>query len=118
MAERSAKPQKRGCSAREIAEELMEVRHLLNLGKNNPQICRILSDKYGLQERTAYRRIADARKQQVAELEQLDRRELAAQLINAAQEILDEARTTRQLSNALGALGFISRMTGIEVPRN
>jgi hypothetical protein len=48
------------------------------------------------------------------EIDMLDRRQLAAQLIRTAEEILGEARETKQLSNALGAIGFISRVTGIE----
>jgi len=102
----------------DIAEQLHSVRRMLNSGRSSYSICQALATEYGLPERTARRRIAEAREQQVRELEQLDRRELAAQLIGAASEILEEAKETRQLSNALGALGFISRLTGLEMPRN
>lgn len=104
--------------AAQIAEQIAEVRKLLSLGRQNYQIRQVLSVKYGLSDRTIERRIRDARAEQVDELEKLDRKQLAAQLISAAYEILGEARETRQLSNALGALGFMARMTGLEVKNN
>lgn len=102
----------------QVAEQLAETRRLLSLGKQRYQICQVLSIKWGLSDRTIDRRIADARAAQVAELEGLDRKQLAAQLISAAQEILGEARETRQLSNALGALSFVARLTGLETRNN
>jgi hypothetical protein len=104
--------------AAQIAEQIAEVRKLLSLGRQNYQIRQVLSVKYGLSDRTIERRIRDARAEQVDELEKLDRKQLAAQLISAAYEILGEARETRQLSNALGALGFMARMTGLETRNN
>lgn len=101
-----------------VAEQLAETRRLLALGKQRYQICQVLAIKWGLSDRTIDRRIADARAAQVAELEGLDRKQLAAQLISAAQEILGEARETRQLSNALGALSFVARLTGLETRNN
>lgn len=101
-----------------ISEQLGEVRRLLSMGKQRHEICRVLSIKWGLSDRTIDRRISDARAAQVAELEGLDRKQLAAQLISAAQEILGEARETRQLSNALGALSFVARLTGLETRNN
>lgn len=101
-----------------VAEQLAEVRRLLSMGKQRYEICRVLSIKWGLSDRTIDRRIADARAAQVAELEGLDRKQLAAQLISAAQEILGEARESRQLSNALGALSFVARLTGLEAKQN
>lgn len=111
-------PGRAGQSALDIAEQLHSVRRMLNNGRSNYEIGQALAAEYGLPERTIRRRIAEAREQQVRELEQLDRKELAAQLIGAAADILKEAKETRQLSNALGALGFISRLTGLEMPRN
>ena len=102
----------------QVAEQLAETRRLLSLGKQRYQICQVLAIKWGLSDRTIDRRIADARAAQVAELEGLDRKQLAAQLISAAQEILGEARETRQLSNALGALSFVARLTGLETRNN
>lgn len=104
--------------AAQVADQIAEVRKLLSLGRQNYQIRQVLTVKYGLSERTIERRIRDARAEQVDELEKLDRKELAAQLISAAYEILGEARETRQLSNALGALGFMARMTGLETRNN
>jgi len=101
-------------SALDIAEQLHMVRKMLTMGKSPFEIRQALALQYGLPERTAERRISEARQQMVKELEMIDRKELAAQLLQTAEEILGEARQTRQLSNALGALGFISRLTGME----
>lgn len=108
------KPGRARESAADIAQQINTVQRMLTHGKNTYDICQALALEYGLPERTARRRIAEAREQLRAEVASLDRQDLAAQLIKAAQEILGEARETRQLSNALGALGFISRVTGIE----
>jgi len=115
---RAKPPGRAGQSALDIAEQLHSVRHMLNNGRSSYEIRQALALQYGLPERTAERRLKEAREQQVRELEQLDRKELAAQLIGAAADILKEAKQTKQLSNALGALGFISRLTGLEMPRN
>lgn len=111
-------PGRAGKGALDIAEQLHSVRVMLSNGRSPYEIRQALAIQYGLPERTAERRIKEARELQVRELEQLDRKELAAQLIGAAADILKEAKETRQLSNALGALGFISRLTGLEMPRN
>jgi hypothetical protein len=116
--DKAAKPARAGQSSLEIAQQISDVREMLSMGKQRYQICQVLAIRYGLPTRTADRRIAEARAQQVKELEQMDRKELAAQLISSAQDILTEARESKQLSNALGALGFISRLTGLEPTRN
>jgi hypothetical protein len=87
---------------------------MLTMGRSPFEICQALAISHGLPERTARRRIAEAREHMAKEIDMLDRRQLAAQLIRTAEEILGEARETKQLSNALGAIGFISRVTGIE----
>ena len=101
-----------------VGEQIAEVRHLLAMGKQNYEIRQVLTIKYGMSQRTVERRISDARAEQVDALEKLDRKQLAAQLISAAYEILGEARESRQLNNALGALGFMARMTGLEGRQN
>jgi len=109
-----AKPGRAPKTALDIAEQLHTVRKMLTMGRSPFEIRQALALQYGLPERTAERRIAEARQQMVRELEMIDRKELAAQLIRTAEEILGEARESRQLSNALGALGVISRLTGLE----
>ena len=101
-----------------VGEQIAEVRHLLAMGKQNYEIRQVLTIKYGMSQRTVERRISDARAEQVDALEKLDRKQLAAQLISAAYEILGEARESRQLNNALGALGFMARITGLEGRQN
>lgn len=75
-------------------------------------------DKWGLHNQTADRRIALARRSMVDDLERVDRKEKAAQLLEAAEDILKMARETRQLSNALGALSFQARVLGLEQKQN
>ena len=91
---------------------------MLAMGKQNYEIRQVLTIEHGLSDRTIERRISDARAEQVDALEKLDRKELAAQLISAAYEILGEARESRQLSNALGALSFMARLTGLDIKQN
>jgi hypothetical protein len=117
MAGESAKPAKpperAGQSAVEIVRQIDDVRDMLTMGRQRHQICQAMATRYGLPTRTIDRRISQARQQMVQELERTDRKELAATLINAAYEILAEARESKQLSNGLGALGFIARVTQI-----
>lgn len=108
------KPGRASESAADIAKQISTVQQMLTMGRSTYEICQALALQYGLPERTAHRRLAEARKQLTEEVAAISRTDLAAQLIRTAQEILGEARETRQLSNALGALGFISRVTGIE----
>ena len=44
----------------------------------------------------------------------IERKDLSAQLLTAYQEVLQEARQSRQLSNALGALAGIARITRVD----
>lgn len=113
-----AKPGRAPKSALDIAEQINVTQKMLTMGKAPFEIRQALALQYGLPERTAERRISEARQLMVKELEIVDRKQLAAQLLRTAEEILGEARETRQLSNALGALGFISRVTGIEQRNN
>lgn len=117
MAPPRQKPKPAGRASKstlDIAEQINAVAKMLTMGKSPYEIRQVLAMQYGLPERTADRRISEARQQLVRDVESIDRKELAAQLLRAAEEILGEARQTRQLSNALGALGFISRLTGME----
>jgi hypothetical protein len=107
-------PSRVGQTAMEIAQQINDARQMLAMGRNRYTICQALTARYGLSIRTADRRLREARETMVEEWEAIDRKQLAAQLIEAASEILGEARESKQLSNALGALGFISRITKLE----
>jgi len=107
-------PNRIGQTAVEIAQQINDARQMLAMGRNRYTICQALSARYGLSVRTADRRLREAREAMVTELESIDRKQLAAQLIEAAAEILGEARESKQLSNALGAIGLISRITKLE----
>ncbi len=54
----------------------------------------------------------------LSDLDGIDRKEFAAQMIEQATEILKMARETRQLSNAIGALRFSSELLGLNQRRN
>ena len=107
-----------GFNALEIADQVDEARELLIQG-NRPNLVRHhLREKWGLHNDTADRRISAARRKMVEDLECVDRKEKAAQLLEAAEDILKMARETRQLSNALGALSFQARVLGLEQRQN
>jgi hypothetical protein len=118
--ERDAHANKRGpkWNSLEIAEQVEEARSLLVQGWRQTRVRQLLAEKHGLSGRTADRRVEDARRAMVRDLDMIDRKEKAAQLLEAAEEILFMARESRQLSNALGALSFQARMLGLEAPRN
>ena len=107
-----------GNTALEIAKQVGDAREMLVQGNRVNVIRRYLCETYGLHNRTADRRIADARIAMVADLDCIDRKEKAAQLLEAAEDILKMARETRQLSNALGALSFQARVLGLEQKQN
>jgi hypothetical protein len=105
-------------TALEIAQQVEEARSLLVQGWRQTKVRQHLTEQHGLSGRTADRRVEDARRAMVRDLDTIDRKEKAAQLLEAAEEILFMARESRQLSNALGALSFQARMLGLEAPRN
>lgn len=119
----AAQPEKKkrkinGFNALEIAAQVDEAREMLIQGYRPNLVRHHLREKWGLHNDTADRRISAARRQMVEDLECVDRKEKAAQLLEAAEDILKMARETRQLSNALGALSFQARVLGLEQKQN
>jgi hypothetical protein len=101
----------------EIARQVDEVRDWLAAGMRPHKIRQKCSEVWGVSSRTAEHRMAAARQEMLRDIEGLDRRAKAAELLEAAAEILEMARESKQLSNALGALGFQARLLGLE-PKN
>ncbi|MEN9861308.1 MAG: hypothetical protein RLZZ515_1790 [Cyanobacteriota bacterium] len=111
MSEPAEKRKRAAFTALEIADQVDAVRDWLAQGLRPNQVRRRCAEEWGLQTRAAESRMQLARQRMVQDLESIDRKEKAAELLEAAAEILQLARETRQLSNALGALGFISKLT-------
>ncbi len=111
VTDQPARKSKAGFTALEIADQVDMVRDWLAQGLRPHQVRRKCAEEWGLKTRAAESRMQLARQRMVQDLESIDRKEKAAELLEAAAEILQLARETRQLSNALGALGFISKLT-------
>ena len=112
------KRQKKGFTAYEIVEQTDRVRDWLAQGLRPHQIRKLCAEKWGLATRTAEFRIKNARECMVRDLEDCDRKEKAAELLEAASQILKAAQDSNQLSNAIGALSFSARLLGLEGRQN
>jgi hypothetical protein len=100
-------------TALEIAQQVDDARTLLINGNRPPVVRQILREKWGLETRTAERRLTQARQEMVKDISGIDRQQYAAQLVEAAAEIQKAAQDTRQLSNALGALRLQAEILGV-----
>ena len=97
----------------EIAEQVQLAKEMI-IGFNRPgEVCQALADKYGLPERTARARIACARKVITAEINEADRQEIVAVMMQQCLRIAKEATETRQLSNSIGALRLYGELVGV-----
>lgn len=114
MAEESQAKRKRSAyRALEIAEQIAEVRDWLSQGKRPNQIRALCAEKWGLQTRAAEQRMQDARRSMVADLEKLDRKDLAAQAMETLLKVQEMSLDTRQGSNAIGATRLLLELAGI-----
>jgi hypothetical protein len=102
----------------EIARQVNQVREWIVEGLRPNVIRQKCSQEWGLPSRTAENRMQAARREMVRDIEGVDRREKAAELLEAAADILKMARETKQLSNAIGALSFQARLLGLENRQN
>ena len=109
---------KKGSTAVEICEQIEYAKDLLVGGYRPGQIRKMLTEKYGFQGRTADTRIAQARDAMVNDASQVDRHQLASQLLETYAEILRKAKESNQLNNALGAAAGIARLTGLDARTN
>ena len=100
-------------NAMEIARQVCQVRQWLVDGERPNVVRRYCAEQWGLTARTAESRIATARQEMVRDISGIDRQQFAAQLVEAAAEILKDAKGSRQLSNALGALRLQAEILGV-----
>ena len=72
-----------------------------------------LAERWGLSPRTADRRIAAARQQITNDVNQEDRQDVVARMMQQCLKIAEEAAETRQLSNAIGAMRLYGELVGV-----
>ena len=114
MAEKVGQPKKRNAySALEVAEQINQIREWLTHGKRPNEIRRLSAEQWGLSSRVAETRIALARREMVRDLEQLDRKDLAAQAMETLLKVQEMSLDTRQGSNAIGATRLLLELAGI-----
>ena len=100
--------------ALKIAEQVDHTRNLLVAGYRPNEIIKELKEKWALSTSTCEGRIRAARDAMVHDASQVDRHQLASQLLETYSEILRKARESNQLNNALGAAAGIARLTGLD----
>ena len=108
-----AKKPRLAFSAVEIARQIDQVREWLSHGKRPNTIRRLCSEEWGLSTRVAESRIHEARRAMVLDLDQLDRKELAAQAVETLLKVQEQALDCRQGSNAIGATRLMMELAGI-----
>ena len=110
---RKAKKEAPSKATVQIAEEVSFcVKQLTNF-RTPFQIRQMLSETYGLPERTADRRIQAAREQIKRDANMADRQEIVATMMEQCLKIATEASETRQLSNAIGAMRLYGELIGV-----
>jgi hypothetical protein len=102
-----------GFSAVEIARQIDQVRDWISHGKRPFEIRRLCSDAWGLNPRVAESRMQEARRAMVLDLEQIDRKDLAAQAVETLLKVQEMSLDTRQGSNAIGATRLMLELAGI-----
>ena len=105
--------EKTGARALEIAEQINLAKEMI-IGFSRPgEVCQALSNKWGLSESTANRRLAQARQQITLEVNGQDRQDVVATMMQQCLKIAKEASETRQLSNAIGAMRLYGELVGV-----
>jgi hypothetical protein len=114
MADSGSQPKKRNAySALEVAAQIDQIREWLTNGKRPNEIRRLSAEAWGLSSRVAETRIALARREIVKDLEQIDRKHLAAQAMETLLKVQEMSLDTRQGSNAIGATRLMLELAGI-----
>jgi hypothetical protein len=88
----------------EIAAQIHAVQEWLTSGKRPNEIRRLCAQEWGLSTRVAETRMAMARRQMVIDANVYDRQEKVGQMLQQLEQVLEQALTMRQGSNAIGAL--------------
>ena len=102
-----------GKKAMEIAEQVNFCREQLIAFSTAYQIRGMLAKRWGLPERTANDRIKCARESSRDDMAEIDRQELAAMMIEMCEAIAKESVSTRQMSNAIGAMRLLGELGGL-----
>ena len=102
-----------GHNALLIAEQINFCREQLVAFNTAHQIRKQLSEKWGLEERTADNRIKCAREAIRADAAKIDRQDLASMMIEMCEAIAKESVSTRQMSNAIGAMRLLGELGGL-----
>ena len=113
---KSTKKPAPGAKALLIAEQINFCREELVAFKTAYQIRRKLADKWGMPERTADDRIKAAREAIRNDASKIDRQDLASMMIEMAEAVAKESISTRQMSNAIGAMRLLSDLGGLTGP--
>jgi hypothetical protein len=100
-------------SAMEIASQVAVVRDWISSGKRPNDIRRLCAEQWGLATRTAESRMQAARRSMVADLDAIDRKDLAAQAMETLLKVQEMSLDTRQGSNAIGATRLLLELAGI-----
>ena len=96
-----------------MVEQINYCREQLVGFKTAYQIRKELSERWGLEERTANNRIKAAREAIREDASQIDRQDLASMMMEMCEEIAKESVSTRQMSNAIGAMRLLGELGGL-----
>ena len=96
-----------------IVEQINFCREQLVGFKTAYEIRKMLADKWGVKTRTADDRIKAAREAIREDASVVDRQELAAMLMDMATKVAEESVSTRQMSNAIGAMRLLGELGGL-----
>ena len=102
--------------AARITAQVQDVRSMLAQGYQSWRIIKHLEEVHGVSRRTAERRLQDARSRELDEFASIDRTELAAQMLDAYQEILQASQSSKHYNASIGAINGILRLTGLVDP--
>ena len=96
-----------------IVEQINFCREQLVAFNTAYQIRKQLAERWGLEERTANNRIKAAREAIRDDCAMIDRQELSAMLMDMATKVAEESVSTRQMSNAIGAMRLLGELGGL-----
>ena len=102
-----------GHKALRTAEEINYARKRIIEFKSAFHIRQELSERYGLDQRTADRRIKCAREAIRDDVAMIDRQEMAATLTDMLHAVAEEAGARGQYNNVIGSLRLIGEISGI-----
>jgi len=96
-----------------IAEQVNFCREELVAFRTAYEIRKKLAEKWGMPTRTADDRIKCAREAIREDAAKIDRQDLAALMIEMCEAVARESVSTRQMSNAIGAMRLLGELGGL-----